>query len=212
MAKSRGGSPPPEEDRPTPGKGPFLFMGAVATLLLIGATLFTLRDILTKGRLDQWSYVFEDAQLFPPQEVEMPQPEGTVRVFYRGKEDRLTPYVFRLKQELKDRARERVVLDRLFEPPPNPRLEAVIPEGTALRAFYVIDRAGYLDVTQDFLEPEQRTPEAERLAVYALVNALVLNSRDIDAVQILVEGRSIRSPWGWMDCSTPLAANLSVIQ
>lgn len=212
MATRGGGSAPQQEDRSTPGKGPLLFMATVATIVLVGATLFTLRDILTKGRLEQWSYVFEDAQLFPGPEIEMPQPEGTVRVFFRGREDRLTPYVYRLRQELKARERERVVLDRIFEPPPNPRLEAVIPRGTQLRAFYVIDRAAYLDVSREFLEPRERTPQAERLAVYALVNAIVLNSADIDAVQILVEGRSIRSPWGWMDCSTPLAANLSVIQ
>jgi hypothetical protein len=124
----------------------------------------------------------------------------------------LAPYVFRLRHELKIRERERVVLTRIFEPPPHPRLEPIIPKGTALRAFYVIDRAAYLDVTREFLNPPERTPEAERLAVYALVNAIVLNSEEIDAVQILVEGRSIRSAWGWMDCSTPLAANLSVIQ
>lgn len=212
MATRSGGRSPREDERPAPATGPFFFIATVVTILLVGATLFTLRDILTKDRLEEWTYVFEDAQLFPQKQVEMPQPEGTVRVFYRGAEDRLAPYVFRLRQELKDRERERVVLDRLFDAPPSPRLEPVIPSGTSLRAFYVIGREAYLDVSREFLEPRQRTPEAERLAVYALVNAIVLNSAEIDAVQILVEGRSIRSAWGWMDCSTPLAANLSVIQ
>jgi hypothetical protein len=212
MAATSGGRSPVNEPVREPTRGPFFFVGIVATILLIGATLFTLRDILTKGRIEQWGYVFEDAHVLPERQIEMPQPEGAVRVYYRGRDDLLAPYVFRLRHELKIRERERVVLTRIFEPPPHPRLEPIIPKGTALRAFYVIDRAAYLDVTREFLNPPERTPEAERLAVYALVNAIVLNSEEIDAVQILVEGRSIRSAWGWMDCSTPLAANLSVIQ
>ncbi len=212
MATRSGGRSPGNDPASEPSRGPFFFVGIVATILLVGATLFTLRDILTKGRLEQWGYVFEDARMFPEREIEMPQPEGTVRVYYRGKDDLLAPYVFRLRRELNARERERVILDRIFEDPPNPRLEPVLPKGTTLRAFYVIDRSAYLDVSREFLEPPDRTPEAERLAVYALVNGLVLNSDEIDGVQILVEGHSIRSAWGWMDCSTPLGANLSVIQ
>jgi spore germination protein GerM len=116
-----------------------------------------------------------------------------------------------MRRDLQQVEREQAVLDLLFSPPPNASLERVIPEGTRLRAFYVIDRSGYLDISKEFLEPKQASPEAERLAVYALVNAIVLNSPGIDAVQILVEGRSIQSPWGWMDCSSPLGANLSLI-
>lgn len=195
-----------------PSWGPFFFISIVATLLLIGATLFTLRDILTKGRLEQWSYVYEDAKLLPGREVQAPQPENTVRIFFQGTGSGLTPYVHRLRRELNTGERERFVLEQLFAAPPNPRLRSAIPEGTSLRAYYVIDRAAYLDVSREFLAPRSPTPLGERLAVYALVNAIVLNSLDVDAVQILVEGRSVESPWGWMDCSAPLGANLSVIR
>src|SRR5690606_3987856 len=115
------------------------FVGIVATLLLIGATLFTLRDILTKGRVQQWSYVFEDARLLPERDVAMPPPEGTIRIFYRGKDGGLTPHTHRLRAELQPVERERAVLDLLFSPPPHARLEPVVPEGTQLRAFYVVD-------------------------------------------------------------------------
>lgn len=211
MAGEQPGGAPEVGGASRPSAGPLFFVGIVASILLVGATLYTLRDILTKGRIEQWSYVFEDARLLPERDVALPPPEGTIRIFYRGKDGGLASYVHRMRGELQQVERERAVLELLFSPPPSPRLEPAIPEGTRLRAFYVVERSGYLDVTKEFLQPKTASPEAERLAVYALVNALVLNNAGVDAVQILVEGRSIQSPWGWMDCSSPLGANLSLI-
>jgi hypothetical protein len=204
----------PSVDAPAqgPGAGPYFAIAIVVTVLLIGATLFTLRDILVKGRIDQWMYVFEDARLLPSQDIETPGAEATVRIYYEGPGGALTPYIHRLRRDLEPHERERFVLDQLFAPPPHPRFKAAIPEGTALRAFYVVGRSAYLDVSEEFLTSSAPSARGERLAVYALVNGIVLNSREIDSVQILVEGRPIRSAWGWMDCSTPLGANLSVIQ
>lgn len=212
MAGQAAGAPASGPGNRGPSAGPLLFVGVVATLLLIGAALFTLRDILTKGRLEQWSYVFEDANLLPQRAVDLPQPESTVRIFYVGTDGKLAPYVHRLRRDLETRQRERFVLDHLFEPSPNPRLKSAVPKGTSLRGFYILGRDGYIDVSKEFLQPDKPTPQGERLAVYSLVNAIVLNSRDIDGVQILVDGHSIQSAWGWLDCSSPLAANLSANQ
>jgi hypothetical protein len=204
--------PPVAGPRGGPGSGPFLVIAFVVSCLLIGATLFTLRDILVKGRIEQWMYVFEDARLMPAHEVEAPGPEATVRIFYEGPGGALTPYVHRLRRDLQPNHRERFVLERIFSPPPHPRFRSAIPEGTQLRAFYVLERSAYVDVSKEFLEAPEPSARGERLAVYALVNGIVLNSREVDTVQILVEGRPVASAWGWMDCSTPLGANLSVIQ
>ena len=49
----------------------------------------------------------------------------------------------------------------------------------------------------------------ELFTVYALVNALALNMNEINAVQILIEGREVDTLKGHVDLRRPLGLNLN---
>ena len=81
-----------------------------------------------------------------------------------------------------------------------------------MRGVYLLDGIIYLDLSQTFTRPEEPTPLGERLAIYSLVNSFMLNLQSLRGVQILIEGQIAQSAWGWLDISTPLGPDLSLIR
>ena len=121
------------------------------------------------------------------------------------------PYLYPTRRAVNDPERARLILNALFTPPRGAVFRSAMPEGTHLRNYYQVGVTAYLDLSKEFLEPENPTPVGERIAVYASVNSIVLNDLGVEAVQLLVEGQPIETAWGWLDCSSPLGANLSII-
>ena len=53
---------------------------------------------------------------------------------------------------------------------------------------------------------------SEMLTVYSIVNTLVFNIDGIKKVQILIEGQTIDTIAGHMDCRQPFASNIKIIK
>jgi hypothetical protein len=92
-------------------------------------------------------------------------------------------------------------------------LVSVIPEGTALRAFYITERGdAFVDVTGDMSSRHPGGSTTEVLTVYALVHAVTSNLPSIRRVQILIDGREADTLAGHVDLRRPLAPDPALVQ
>jgi spore germination protein GerM len=105
----------------------------------------------------------------------------------------------------------RAILDAQLEEAPSPFV-SVIPEGTALRAFYVTDRGdAFVDLSREASSRHPGGSSTELLTVFAIVNAVTTNLPTIQRVQILIDGREADTLAGHVDLRRPLQQDLSIV-
>jgi spore germination protein GerM len=106
----------------------------------------------------------------------------------------------------------REILEAQLQNAPEP-YSSVIPEGTALRAFYTTQRGdAFVDLTPEVSTRHPGGSSTELLTVYAIVNAVTANLPTIQRVQILIDGREVDTLAGHVDLRRPLERNLSVVR
>ena len=88
-----------------------------------------------------------------------------------------------------------------------------IPADTTLLALYVTqDRTAYVDLAQTITDQHPGGVKSELLTIYSIVNSLILNIPQIDAVKILIQGREAMTLAGHIDIRFPFKANLLLIR
>lgn len=171
-----------------------------------------LQGILARNTLDREHYDFAQARLLPRRAPDLPTLGEGYRTYYTKDGESLVAHLRGLPGALPVEERRRMILRSIFKSAPGEDLRSPIPEGSKLRSVFVIEKVAYVDISSEFAQPALPSPRGERLAVYSIVNGLVLNDSSIDAVQILVDGKPVETVWGWIDCSSPLGANLGLIE
>jgi hypothetical protein len=152
----------------------------------------------------------------PPPSTTQPPPATahiTATLFYASEDGReLVPV--RREIPLADGvvAQGRQIIATELEPPPAPYSSA-IPGGTTLRAFYVTDRGdAFVDLSANVSTAHPGGTTAERLTVYAIVNAVTANLPAVQRVQILVDGKSVDTIAGHIDVRRPLQRDDTLIR
>lgn len=106
----------------------------------------------------------------------------------------------------------REILEAQLQSAPEP-YASVIPEGTALRAFYTTQRGeAFVDLTPEVATRHPGGSSTELLTVYAIVNAVTANLATIQRVQILIDGREVDTLAGHVDLRRPLERDFSVVR
>ncbi len=96
---------------------------------------------------------------------------------------------------------------------PGHELAPTIPQNTTLRALYITEEGtGYVDLSVDIQENHPGGVATELLTVYSIVNSLILNSAEIEAVKILIEGQESLTLAGHIDLQQPFEANMLLIR
>jgi hypothetical protein len=170
-----------------------------------------MRQALQQGWLDQFHRAYGDVSLLPGALARPSDPALEIQVYYvapggQGLEWR----VYKLRRAPANDA-ERVDLACQAIAADAGRQRLPLPANVKIRGAYVLDGIVWIDLSKEFLQPENPTPLGERLAVYALVDTFLLNIPGLQGARILVEGQPIQSAWGWLDLSSPLGVNLSLI-
>ena len=106
----------------------------------------------------------------------------------------------------------REILEAQLQSAPEP-YSSVVPEGTALRAFYTTERGdAFVDLTPEVAARHPGGSSTELLTVYAIVNAVTANLPTIQRVQILIDGREVDTLAGHVDLRRPLERDFSVVR
>jgi spore germination protein GerM len=96
---------------------------------------------------------------------------------------------------------------------PAQKLAPTIPRKTTLRAIYITEAGTcYVDLSYEIRENHPGGAATELLTVYSIVNSLILNIAEIEAVRILIEGRESITLAGHIDLQQPLRANMLLIR
>jgi len=96
---------------------------------------------------------------------------------------------------------------------PEKGLMQIIPGDGKLRAFYVTqDGTAYVDLTRAVKERHPGGVKSEFLTIYSIVNSLILNISEINAVKILIEGSESLTLAGHIDLSSSFYANMLLIR
>ena len=96
---------------------------------------------------------------------------------------------------------------------PGQELAPTIPQNTKLRALYITEEGtGYVDLSVDIQENHPGGVATELLTVYSIVNSLILNIAEIEAVKILIEGQESLTLAGHIDLQQPFEANMLLIR
>lgn len=95
---------------------------------------------------------------------------------------------------------------------PKQDLFPALPLALELTAFYMDGQTAYVDLKKAGLGRLTPGCWAEALAVYSLVNSLVLNIPEIRSVQILLDGETADSFAGHFDIQFPLKANMLMVR
>jgi spore germination protein GerM len=100
---------------------------------------------------------------------------------------------------------------QLTSAPPSPLL-TTIPEGTTLRGLFVSSRnEAFVDLDTTIRDKHPGGSMNELFTVYTLVNAITTNLPDVQAVQVLINGREVDTLAGHVDLRRPLRKNEALI-
>jgi spore germination protein GerM len=96
---------------------------------------------------------------------------------------------------------------------PQKGLIRTIPADTGVRAIYVTrDGICYVDLTSNIADKHPGGIKSELFSVYSIVNSVVLNVPEVEAVKILINGDESATLAGHIDLQVPVNANMLLIR
>ena len=107
----------------------------------------------------------------------------------------------------------RIIIRELTTGPRNKNLVRTLPDNDILRTFFIAsDKTAYVDLGNEMWAHHPGGVQSDILAIYSIVNSLVLNMAEIDAVKFLILGREPIMAAGHLDLRYPLKANILLIR
>jgi len=136
-----------------------------------------------------------------------------VHLYFSDKDNRFLMAEERVLKSLKDpEFFARSIVEALIKGP-QLGLARTIPAETAVRAVYLTPQGiCYLDLTSAAVENHPGGIKSELLSIYSIVNSLVLNVTEIEAVKILINGDESVTLAGHIDLQIPIKANMLLIR
>ncbi len=99
----------------------------------------------------------------------------------------------------------RLIVEAQVRTPSDGNVSA-IPNGTKVRALFLgAHGEAYVDLSTEVVIGQSGGTLDEALSVFAIVNAITSNLPDVNAVQILVDGKEVDSLAGHIDLRQPIA-------
>lgn len=96
---------------------------------------------------------------------------------------------------------------------PQKGLIRTIPADTKIRAIYVTQEGiCYVDLTASIADKHPGGIRSELFSVYSIVNSVVLNVPEVEAVKILINGDEATTLAGHIDLQVPVKANMLLIR
>lgn len=104
------------------------------------------------------------------------------------------------------------IVEALIEGPQQ-GLVRTIPQNTKIRAIYVTkEGVCYVDLSSTIADQHPGGIKSELLTLYSIVNSIVLNVPEVEAVKILINGSESTTLAGHIDLQVPVKANMLLIR
>lgn len=96
---------------------------------------------------------------------------------------------------------------------PQRGLIRTIPADTTVRAIYVTPEGiCYVDLNSNIADKHPGGIKSELFSIYSIVNSVVLNVPEVEAVKILINGDEAETLAGHIDLQVPVKANMLLIR
>ncbi|MBI3399043.1 MAG: GerMN domain-containing protein [Deltaproteobacteria bacterium] len=95
---------------------------------------------------------------------------------------------------------------------PKGKLTDTIPAGTKLLTVEVKEGIVYLNFNKEISQNHPGGSSAELQTIYSLINTATLNFPEVKKVQLLIEGKKLKTLAGHIDISFPLGPNKDLIK
>jgi hypothetical protein len=106
----------------------------------------------------------------------------------------------------------KIIIEALIEGPRKGYMRT-IPRGTTIRALYVTgDETAYVDLSNTITDSHPGGIKTELFTIYSMVNSLILNIPEINAVKLMIGGRESMTLAGHIDLGSPFKANMLLIR
>lgn len=106
----------------------------------------------------------------------------------------------------------KTILEALIQGP-REGLMRTIPPATTLHSLYVTqDGTAYVDLAATIKDAHPGGAHSEQMTIFSIVNSLILNIPEIDAVKILIDGSESMTLAGHIDLRFPFKANMLLIR
>ena len=106
----------------------------------------------------------------------------------------------------------KTILEALIQGP-REGLMRTIPSATTLHSLYVTqDGTAYVDLAATIKDAHPGGVHSEQMTIFSIVNSLILNIPEIDAVKILIDGSESVTLAGHIDLRFPFRANMLLIR
>jgi spore germination protein GerM len=104
----------------------------------------------------------------------------------------------------------KAIVNKLLEARDTAMLKSPVPGGTKLSSVFVNGNVVIVNLSKEFVNNFRGGVDSELLAVYSLVNSILDNVTNVDAVQLMVEGEKLLTLGGHVDIDSPLIANKAI--
>jgi spore germination protein GerM len=96
---------------------------------------------------------------------------------------------------------------------PQKALAPTIPPQTRLNAFYLApNNIAFVDLSGEIMDNHPGGAKSELLTIYSIVNSLILNIPEVEAVKLLIDGREVSTLAGHIDLRWAFKANMLLIR
>jgi spore germination protein GerM len=139
--------------------------------------------------------------------------QKTVNLYFMDPSDtHLTAETRQIPETERIEQSARAILEALLTGPRQGLVRA-IPEGLSLRTLFLTEeKIAYVDFQKNPDSRLERGVISEWLAIYSIVNSLVLNIPEIESVQILIDGHEVSTLSGHIDLTGPFKANMLLVR
>ena len=105
------------------------------------------------------------------------------------------------------------LLALLLQGPEGADLVSPIPKGTRLLHLFVTEEGtAHVDFSSELSASHPGGVAAERVTLYAIVNTLILNLKEVERVQIMIEGKPQATLAGHFDIRRPKTGDLLLVR
>ena len=188
----------------------FIVKACATSLIIIILGLYFISQLFEENKslkkIDLSQTVGKIAPLAVP-----PLSPNQIKVYFTTDGRTLTPELREFKEKLPTTELSKFILSELSKGPKQGYFEPVIPSETEIRGVYLVKDQLVVDFSKILIEKFDGGLTSELLAVYAIVNSIILNCEGVESVKILVDGKTEDVFHKYIDISSQLSENLAII-
>ncbi|ETR70347.1 MAG: spore germination protein [Candidatus Magnetoglobus multicellularis str. Araruama] len=181
-----------------------------------GDIVVTTESILTR-LIDAWNLDDSERPMNKTDEKTIYNPKQSkkmVHLYFADETDRYLKVEDRIVAQPESPCQfARILLNALFDGP-NDNLNPVLPKENFLRALYIDydSHTAFVDLNQTIGAHLPGGVTQELLTIYAIVNTLTLNIRDVEQVKITIGGQEAYTLNGHLDIRYPYTTNMLIVR